>query len=228
MSVESRTAGQREAAAAEAGLPGLTIALFAMPLSDLSESLRAAMPSLSSLPDPMSILADLRELAADLAEDLTEAPAHRREDDTGGALRHAPSLNDFSMGVRGMEEELAAHERHTQLLRADPEKLRHLYEVLKNAQKGLHKVPGSSFEHRFQELEAAVKQLEAAREKAEEDDGGATLSRSAPAPSLLPRAAQGAAKQQPRCVHCAVWRCFLDADATCLGPSRTQPKAAAS
>ena len=177
-----------------------------MPLSDLSESLRAAMPSLSSLPDPMSILAELRELATDLAEDLTEAPAHHHRDDAGGAvLRHAPSLNDFSMGVRGMEEELAANERHTALLREDPAKLRHLYEVLKNAQKGLHKVPGSSFEHRFQELEAAVKQLEAAQQRAaEDDDGGAGLSRSAPAPSLLPRAAQGAAKQQPRCVESAV------------------------
>ena len=177
-----------------------------MPLSDLSESLRAAMPSLSSLPDPMSILAELRELATDLAEDLTEAPAHHHRDDAAGgaALRHAPSLNDFSMGVRGMEEELAANERHAALLREDPAKLRHLYEVLKNAQKGLHKVPGSSFEHRFQELEAAVKQLEAAQQAAEEDDGGARLSRSAPAPSLLPRAAQGAAKQQPRCVESAV------------------------
>jgi hypothetical protein len=204
-----------------------------MPLSDLSESLRAAMPSLSSLPDPMTILAELRELATDLADDLTESPSQHHRDDAGGAaLRHAPSLNDFSMGVRGMEEELAANEKHAALLREDPAKLRHLYEVLKNAQKGLHKMPGSSFEQRFQELEAAVKQLEAAQQRAaEEEDGGAGLSRSA-TPSLLPRAAQGAAKQQPRCVDTALWwrgDSVLVSHRLSLLPwtlSRTQPKGA--
>ena len=160
-----------------------------MPLSDLSESLRSALPSLSSLPDPMTVLNELKELAEDLAEDWSEGSGAGSA--STQSLAHAHSLNDFSMGAAAsLQDELDAHARHTVLLQQDPDKLRKLYNVLKTAQKGLHKAPGSSFEQRFLELEAAVKALEEAEHAAAEAADQAPQSKSAPGPSLLPKAAQ--------------------------------------
>ncbi len=166
-----------------------------MPLSDLSEALRTALPAMPDFPEARAALS---ELADELAEFAVPRPG------SAEPLRHAPSLNDFSMGVgvelEAQEEAVVAR---SAALRADPTELRKLHALLKDTHKNLHKVSGS-FEEKFLAVEAAVRALDEA-EAAHAAGHTHRLSASAPAVSLLPKAAQASAL---RCVSRACCGCL--------------------